>query len=165
MGIRFDPYAAVPSMHVGWSFLVALAGFRAARRRAVRVAFALHPLLMALTVAATGNHFFFDALGGLAVAGMTLGLLRLRDPAGARDDAALPGRAGFVPGPSPPARKRILPGRARRGLRVGAYPWKPTVPSAPTAVLSGTRTARALRTGPLHFGIRPSVHAPQTARR
>jgi hypothetical protein len=78
LGIRFNPYAAVPSMHVGWSFLVALAGFRTARRRPVRALFAVHPVLMAVTVSATGNHFFFDAAAGLAVASLTLVLLGLR---------------------------------------------------------------------------------------
>ena len=55
LGIRFNPYAAVPSMHVGWSLLVALYGFRAARRRALRAAFLVHPLVMAVAVTATGT--------------------------------------------------------------------------------------------------------------
>jgi hypothetical protein len=67
-GIPFDPYAAMPSMHVGWSLLVALAVFQATRRRLVRGLFALHPLLMALTVTATGNHYFVDQIAGAAVA-------------------------------------------------------------------------------------------------
>ena len=42
-GIRFNPYAAMPSMHVGWSLLVGVVGFRAARRLPLRLFFALHP--------------------------------------------------------------------------------------------------------------------------
>jgi hypothetical protein len=72
MGIRFNPYAAVPSMHVGWSALVALYGFRAARRRSVKAFFVVHPLLMALTVTGTGNHYFLDSAAGLAVAALAL---------------------------------------------------------------------------------------------
>jgi hypothetical protein len=67
-GVRFNPYAAMPSMHVGWSLLVGLAGFRAARRRLVRALFAVHPLVMALTVTATGNHFALDAIAGATIA-------------------------------------------------------------------------------------------------
>jgi hypothetical protein len=67
-GVRFNPYAAMPSMHVGWSLLVGLVGFRSARRLPVRAFFALHPLLMAVTVTATGNHYFVDSLVGAAVA-------------------------------------------------------------------------------------------------
>ena len=76
LDVRFNPFAAVPSMHVGWSVLVALAGFRAVRGRAARTFFALQPLLMVLAVSATGNHFFLDSLAGLTVAGATLLLLR-----------------------------------------------------------------------------------------
>jgi PAP2 superfamily len=67
-GVRFNPYAAMPSMHVGWSLLVGLVGFRTARRPVVRAFFALHPLVMAVTVTATGNHYFLDSLVGAAVA-------------------------------------------------------------------------------------------------
>ena len=74
-GIRFNPYAAMPSMHVGWSLLVGLAGFRAARRRSLRVFFAVHPLVMVITVTATGNHFALDAIGGAAIAAAVAGLI------------------------------------------------------------------------------------------
>jgi hypothetical protein len=82
MGIRFNPYAAVPSMHVGWSLVVAVIGFRAVRRRWLKAFFVVHPILMAATVTATGNHYFFDSIGGATVAGLTLLLLRLRRPTG-----------------------------------------------------------------------------------
>jgi PAP2 superfamily len=74
-GIRFNPYAAMPSMHVGWSLLVGVVGFRAARRLPLRLFFALHPLLMAVTVTATGNHYFADSAAGAAIALLTLWLL------------------------------------------------------------------------------------------
>jgi hypothetical protein len=76
LGIRFNPYAAVPSMHVGWSLLVAVFGFRAARRRLLKAFFAVHPALMAVTVTGTGNHYFFDSLAGIVVAVLTLTLTR-----------------------------------------------------------------------------------------
>jgi PAP2 superfamily len=74
-GVRFNPYAAMPSMHVGWSLLVGLAGFRAARRRVVRLFFAVHPFVMVLTVTATGNHFALDAVAGAAIASVVAGLV------------------------------------------------------------------------------------------
>ncbi len=74
-GIRFNPYAAMPSMHVGWSLLVGVVGFRAARRLPLRLFFALHPLLMAVTVTATGNHYFADSAAGAAIGLLTLWLL------------------------------------------------------------------------------------------
>ena len=78
LGIRFNPYAAVPSMHVGWSVLVAYFGLRAVRNRFGRALFVAHPVVMAITVTATGNHFFFDSVTGAAVACLTLGVLERR---------------------------------------------------------------------------------------
>jgi hypothetical protein len=66
-GIRFNPYAAMPSMHVGWSLLVGLVVWRAAPGR-LRALGLLHPLMMTLAVTATGNHYLLDALAGAAVA-------------------------------------------------------------------------------------------------
>jgi hypothetical protein len=76
-GIRFNPYAAMPSMHVGWSLLVGIAGIRAARHRLARLLFALHPPLMAVTVTATGNHYFADSIAGVAAALAAVGALAL----------------------------------------------------------------------------------------
>ena len=67
-GIRINPYAAMPSMHVGWSVLVAIVGFRATSRRLLRVFFVAHPFLMAVTVTATGNHYFIDSIAGASAA-------------------------------------------------------------------------------------------------
>jgi hypothetical protein len=67
-GIRFNPYAAMPSMHVGWSVLVGIYGFRAARSWWLKGFFAAHPFLMVLTVTATGNHYFVDAIAGAGAA-------------------------------------------------------------------------------------------------
>jgi membrane-associated phospholipid phosphatase len=75
VGIRFNPYAAMPSMHVGWSLLVGVVGYRAARSPALRGFFALHPLLMAVTVTVTGNHYFVDSAAGAAIALFTLWLM------------------------------------------------------------------------------------------
>jgi membrane-associated phospholipid phosphatase len=67
-GVRFDPYAAMPSLHVGWSVLVGLAVFRASSRIWLRAVAVAHPLLMALAVTATGNHYLVDSLAGALVA-------------------------------------------------------------------------------------------------
>jgi len=74
-GIRFNPYAAMPSLHVGWSLLVALIGVRATRRCLVRALFLIHPLAMAIAVTATGNHYFVDSLAGAGVAVLAVGVV------------------------------------------------------------------------------------------
>jgi PAP2 superfamily len=75
--IPFNPYAAMPSMHVGWSLLVGIFGFRALRGNALRWVFALHPVLMAVTVSATGNHYFIDSAAGVVVVLTALAAIRL----------------------------------------------------------------------------------------
>jgi hypothetical protein len=65
--VPFNPYAAMPSMHVGWSLLVGIFGFRALRGNALRWIFVLHPVVMATAVTATGNHYFLDSAAGVAV--------------------------------------------------------------------------------------------------
>jgi PAP2 superfamily len=77
-GIKFNPYAAMPSMHVGWSLLVGLIGLSVARRTIPRVLFAVHPMLMALTVTATGNHYFLDSIVGIAVALTAFAIVQTR---------------------------------------------------------------------------------------
>jgi lysylphosphatidylglycerol synthetase-like protein (DUF2156 family) len=73
-GIPFNPYAAMPSMHVGWSLLVSLVGWKAATSFVARGFFAAHPAVMAIAVTATGNHYFVDSLAGVLVALVALGL-------------------------------------------------------------------------------------------
>src|SRR5690242_18330252 len=72
LNIRFNPYAAMPSMHVGWSVLVAVAGFRALPGRVTRSVFAVQPLLMVVAVSATGNHLFLDSVAGATVAAASI---------------------------------------------------------------------------------------------
>ena len=63
-----NPYAALPSLHVGWNLLVGIVLWRATTNLAVR-AFALAmPLLMAFAVVATANHYVIDVAAGALVA-------------------------------------------------------------------------------------------------
>ncbi len=61
-------YAAVPSMHIAFSLMVAFAGVSLARHRLAKVAWALYPPTVFFVIVATGNHFWFDAAAGAAVA-------------------------------------------------------------------------------------------------
>ena len=112
-GIRFNPYAAMPSMHVGWSVLIGIFGFRAARSRALKAFFVAHPFLMVVTVTATGNHYFVDAIAGataaLAAVVLLAGARRLR---GRRS-----GPAGGEVIPFPLAKRRYRTGDAADSSR------------------------------------------------
>jgi hypothetical protein len=74
--VLYNPYAAVPSLHVGLAFAIGIAIAAAVKRPwAKALALAWGPLV-ALAVVATGNHFFFDAVAGLAVTAAAYGLSR-----------------------------------------------------------------------------------------
>ena len=98
MGIRFNPYAAMPSMHVGWSLLLGLYGVLAGPPRIVRTFFFLHPAVMVLAVTATGNHYLLDSIAGAAVAGLAFVLVRLASRLSVRRQLSnLSGRADRRP--------------------------------------------------------------------
>jgi hypothetical protein len=64
----FNPYAAVPSMHVCFSLMIGVPLSRLVRTRALRVFWALYPLLVTFVIVATANHFLADAVLGAATA-------------------------------------------------------------------------------------------------
>jgi hypothetical protein len=65
----FNPYAAVPSMHVGFALMIGVPLARLARHRVTRIAWALYPLLVTFVIVATANHFIVDAVLGGVTAG------------------------------------------------------------------------------------------------
>jgi membrane-associated phospholipid phosphatase len=73
--IFYNPYAAVPSLHVGVALAVSLALAAAVRRRWLKMLALLWAPLVTLAVIATGNHYLFDVVtGALAAAiGYALG--------------------------------------------------------------------------------------------
>jgi PAP2 superfamily len=75
-GVPYNPYAAMPSMHVGWTLLVAIGLYAIARSRPLRVLIAAHPVLMTIAVVATGNHYLLDAVVGAAIALAALAAVR-----------------------------------------------------------------------------------------
>jgi hypothetical protein len=65
-------YAALPSMHVGWNFLTAVALFLALERFRFRGLVLLFPVAMFTSTVVTGNHYFLDGVLGIIVAGAGL---------------------------------------------------------------------------------------------
>jgi hypothetical protein len=73
----YNPYAAVPSMHIAFSLIVGVAVARLAHRPLWRALGVLYPMFVLFVIVATGNHFFFDAAAGAAVAGIALAAISL----------------------------------------------------------------------------------------
>jgi hypothetical protein len=71
-----NQYAAMPSMHIGWSTWCAFVLAPLARRRWLRWLAISYPVLTLFDIIVTGNHYWIDGLGGLA--GLTVGYLIAR---------------------------------------------------------------------------------------
>jgi hypothetical protein len=65
--------AAVPSLHSAITTLVALFLWGRVRRKRLRPLLLLYPLAMAVTLMATGEHYFFDVALGWVYAGAVMG--------------------------------------------------------------------------------------------
>ena len=63
-----NPYAAVPSLHVGWPVLLAVGVIAATRFKPAWLLVAMLPVAQFFAVVFTANHFIFDAMIGVAVA-------------------------------------------------------------------------------------------------
>ncbi|MFF7788944.1 phosphatase PAP2 family protein [Streptomyces sp. NPDC007991] len=72
-----NQYAAMPSLHFGWSLWCGLVIAVLARRWWIKALGALHPLLTASSIIATGNHWVLDAAGGAVVVGVGFALTYL----------------------------------------------------------------------------------------
>jgi PAP2 superfamily len=108
MSALFNPYAAVPSMHVAFALIIGWPLARLAHHSAVRVLWLCYPFLIAFVIVVTANHFILDALfGALTAAVAACGALALA--------RARPGAWRFAPAP------RRSRGRAPAPARTPAH--------------------------------------------
>lgn len=68
-----DQYSAMPSVHVAWAFLVAVAVIAATRSR-WRWLILLHTVATLYVVVVTANHFWLDGVVAVALLGISLAL-------------------------------------------------------------------------------------------
>ncbi|MBB5118663.1 membrane protein [Streptomyces eurocidicus] len=69
-----NQYAAMPSMHIGWSTWCGVTIALLARPVWVKVLGALYPVATLVVIVATANHFWLDAVGGLLCLAFGFGL-------------------------------------------------------------------------------------------
>ncbi|MEU4793758.1 phosphatase PAP2 family protein [Micromonospora tulbaghiae] len=108
-----NQYAAMPSLHVGWALAIALALMAVTAGR-LRWLWLLHPLVTALVVVVTGNHYWLD---GVVAVALLMAIL-----------AVLPRPAPDLPvpvSPAGPVRPHVVPAPRRAGRRRN-----PKVPAA-----------------------------------
>ena len=84
-----NQFAAMPSLHIGWSLWCAIALVKLSTRTWVKVLGALYPVVTCLVIMATANHYILDAAGGVLALMLGFAIQRL-----------LSGRPAFAPPPS-----------------------------------------------------------------
>ncbi len=104
-GLDADQFSAMPSVHVGWALIVAMAVITVSRSR-WRWAAAAYPALTTLVVAVTANHFWMD---GIAAAGLLIAALLAQ-----RAARSVRGRLVLRSRLADPARLLLRPARAAR---------------------------------------------------
>lgn len=84
--VLYNPFAAVPSMHVAFALMIAIPAFMLVRNRVLKALWAVYPLVVTFVVMVTANHYWLDAALGALVAAMSayaasFGFARLRPEA------------------------------------------------------------------------------------
>ncbi|MFI0778416.1 phosphatase PAP2 family protein [Streptomyces sp. NPDC021212] len=69
MGGLTNQYAAMPSLHVGWALWCGIALWWQGRSVWSKIVAVVYPLVIALVVMGTANHYFLDAAAGAAAVG------------------------------------------------------------------------------------------------
>ncbi|MEU3026158.1 phosphatase PAP2 family protein [Streptomyces incarnatus] len=72
-----NQYAAMPSMHIGWSLWCGLTIFALASVPWVRVLGLLYPVATLVVIVSTANHFWLDAVGGVVCLSFGFAVARL----------------------------------------------------------------------------------------
>jgi len=85
-GPMANAFAAMPSLHIGWSTWCACAAVPVVRNRVAKVLLILHPIVTFFAVVITANHYILDGIGGLVT--LALGYLVARAVTRAPADGA-----------------------------------------------------------------------------
>lgn len=126
-----NQYAAMPSMHIGWSLWCGLTIFALAKAPWAKILGLLYPTATLVVIVATANHFWLDAVGGMICLafGFAVSYAWYR---------ALPHRLPRYVADDRPKRRRWLrrPGTSTAGTR--AAPPEPAGQTARTALTAPT---------------------------
>ncbi|MFE1439986.1 phosphatase PAP2 family protein [Streptomyces sp. NPDC058739] len=72
LGGLTNQFAAMPSLHVGWSLWCGVMLWRLGGNRLTKIAAVVYPTVTTIVVMGTANHYFLDAVAGAAVMGVGL---------------------------------------------------------------------------------------------
>ena len=69
--VLYNPFAAVPSMHVAFALIISVPAFVLVRNRLLKALWAVYPAIVTFVVMVTANHFWLDAALGALVAAVS----------------------------------------------------------------------------------------------
>jgi membrane-associated phospholipid phosphatase len=69
--VLYNPFAAVPSMHVAFALMIAIPAICLVKRRPLKLLWALYPVAVSFVVVVTANHYWLDAVLGAFVAAVS----------------------------------------------------------------------------------------------
>ena len=69
--VLYNPFAAVPSMHVAFALMIAIPAIFLVRNRVIKALWGLYPVVITFVVVVTANHYWLDAALGAAVAAVS----------------------------------------------------------------------------------------------
>ena len=71
-----NQYAAMPSLHIGWSVWCAIVLWKFAKRRTTRILGVIYPFITLTAIVATANHYIVDAWGAFIALAIGYGTAR-----------------------------------------------------------------------------------------
>ncbi|WP_171166211.1 phosphatase PAP2 family protein [Streptomyces sp. I05A-00742] len=141
LGGLTNQFAAMPSLHVGWALWCGVVLWRYGRGPLSKIIGVAYPLAITLVVMGTANHYFLDAVAGVAVMGVGLLLtrpaLRLGERIRGRSPRSLPSLDTVRPAESPETPAIVSggcetsPGTARPRRTAPGTPVGAGLPGAP----------------------------------
>jgi membrane-associated phospholipid phosphatase len=69
--VLYNPFAAVPSMHVAFALMIGIPAIKLVKSRTLKVLWGLYPVVVTFVVVVTANHFWLDAALGALVAAIS----------------------------------------------------------------------------------------------
>jgi hypothetical protein len=88
-----NQFAALPSLHMAWAVWCSLVVWSMSKRLSVRCLAVLYPCITCLAVLATGNHYLFDVLAGVATTALAVVLVHALEAAWRARTELRPARA------------------------------------------------------------------------
>jgi PAP2 superfamily len=106
-----NQFAAMPSLHIGWSLWCAVSLWRCASRLWVRLLAVAYPVATLLVIVGTANHYLLDAAAGAAVVMLAYGLQAMLSGHGAYTPPYDAPDVGLPDPPLPTARRAAAAAR------------------------------------------------------